>query len=70
VTTRTTVTEGLQHVSCAGSTLVMSFIGGVHVRLDQYEIHRMLNEVARTEPGILHEALENRLVERIADRMG
>jgi hypothetical protein len=58
--------EGLKHVSSSGSTLSLLMDDGEAVHLGGAELQRLLDELAYANPGLLHIALEHRLVKLVA----
>jgi hypothetical protein len=63
------ILEGLRHASSANGTLVISLNSDNHVRLTVLEVQRILAEIAEDSPVMLHMALEERLINRIAYRV-
>lgn len=58
--------EGLRHVSASSLTLSLIMDDGDAVHLAGVEVSRVLTEVAKAAPALLHDALERRLVSLIA----
>lgn len=60
------VNEGLRHVSASTATLSFIMDDGTSFHLNQGEVALVLAEIAGVAPGLLHAALEHRLVSLVA----
>lgn len=61
-----TLHEGLRHVAASPLTLSVIMDDGHAMHLQGEEVARVLNEVAKSAPELLHLSLEHRLVSLIA----